>query len=143
MPTPFWVFDALHTALVRGRQTGGVYSISEVKSFPQTGPPPHIHLREDEDFYVLEGEFSFLLGGETIRAVAGDFVHVPKGTVHTYRNVGTAPARHLVVLTPGGFEEFFDAIARPAPDPDTPPAVDPALIAEAMELAPRYHLRFV
>jgi mannose-6-phosphate isomerase-like protein (cupin superfamily) len=77
-------------------------SVTELTAFPQNGPPPHIHLREDESFWVLDGEFSVLLGERTLTAGPGTFVHVPKGTLHTYQNIGTTPGRMIVLLTPGG-----------------------------------------
>ncbi len=69
--------------------------------------------REDESFYVLEGEFEILVGEDTISAGAGSCVHVPSGTLHTFKNVGTSSSRILGVLTPGRFEKFFlDSVLR-------------------------------
>ena len=66
------------------------------------GPPPHSHLNQDEDFYVLEGEFEFTASDRTVRGVPGAFVGVPKGVVHTFENVGEGVGRLLVVVSPAG-----------------------------------------
>jgi hypothetical protein len=66
---------------------------------PGGGPPPHIHTREKETFYVLEGNVEFLLGEQTVVAGPGDFVNVPRGTVHRFQNTGTATARIILIFT--------------------------------------------
>jgi mannose-6-phosphate isomerase-like protein (cupin superfamily) len=63
--------------------SGEALSVTELTAFPQNGPPPYIHLREDESFWVLDGVFSVLLGERTLTAGQGAFVHFPKGTLHT------------------------------------------------------------
>jgi mannose-6-phosphate isomerase-like protein (cupin superfamily) len=81
-----WLLGDLYTFKV----TGEALSVTELTAFPQNGPPPHIHQREDESFWVLDGEFSVLLGERTLTAGQGAFVHIPKGTLHTYK----IPAAH-------------------------------------------------
>ena len=66
------------------------------------GPPPHIHHTEDETIYVLEGEVTFRLGEVTVVGGPGDFVNVPRGTVHCFRNDGNEPARIVLTFTPAG-----------------------------------------
>ena len=74
-------------------------------------PPLHIHHNEDEGFYVLGGEITLFLPGEKVRLGAGDFLLAPRGVPHAYQ-VGDAPARFLVLSSPGGFEAFVrDAAA--------------------------------
>jgi mannose-6-phosphate isomerase-like protein (cupin superfamily) len=92
-----WLFGDLCTI----KFAGEALSVTEVKAFPQNGPPPHIHRREDESFWVLDGDFSVMLGQQMLTAGPGTFVHVPKGTLHTYKNIGRAPGRMIVMLTPG------------------------------------------
>ena len=103
-------------------------------------PPPHIHHREDETFYILEGEFSLLRGDQTFAATAGSLVYIPKGTLHTFKNVGISPGRFLVVITPAGFEKFFEEIGELATDKSSPPPFSPATVEKLMALAPRYNL---
>ncbi|WP_292808200.1 cupin domain-containing protein, partial [Nostoc sp. JL23] len=59
----------------------------------QAGPPLHLHRREDESFYILEGTFAFQIGDRTVTATAGWFITAPKGVPHSYKNIGTTPAR--------------------------------------------------
>jgi len=84
-------------------QTGGAYLLFEVTTRPDDGggPLPHVQHREDEAFYVLEGEYEFLVEGRTIRAGAGSLIYVPKGNLHAHKNVGDKPARMLISQTPG------------------------------------------
>jgi len=135
-----WVLGDLYTFKVVGDDTDRSFAMIEVQAQPQNGPPPHIHHREDETFYVLEGEFSFLHGDRTFTATAGSFVYIPKCTLHTFNNVGTAPGRVLVIITPAGFEKFFEEIGEPATDKSSPPPFNPATIEKLLALAPKYHL---
>ena len=83
-----WVLGELVTYKTTSEQTGGAYSLFEVMTRPGAGPPPHVHHREDESFYVLEGEFEFSGDEETLRVGAGSLLYVPKGTLHTHKNIG-------------------------------------------------------
>ncbi len=99
----------LITRKVSSEQTGGAYSLFEVAVEPKGGSQPHIQHREDECFYVLEGEFEFLIEVTRIEAGNGSLVYVPKGNLHAFKNVGTATGRMLVSQTPGGlYERFID-----------------------------------
>ncbi len=135
-----WVLGDLYTFKARGADTGGAVGVFEGLIYPQNGPPPHIHLREDESFWVLDGDFEFLKGDQSVRLSAGGFFHVPKNNLHTFKNVGGAPGRLLILLTPAGFEEFFFEIGEPVTDPSSPPPVTPETIQKLMALAPKYHL---
>ena len=110
-----WIWGELLTYKVPSQQTGGAYSLFEVTTQPGAGPPPHVQHREDESFYVLEGEFEFLDNGRTLRAEAGSLLYVPKGTLHAHKNVGEGEGRMLVTQTPGGlYEHFFEEVGKPA-----------------------------
>lgn len=100
-----WLLGMLITFKAVAEETGGEYSLYEETVPPQLGAPPHIHHRETEAFYVLEGEFEFIKGERTVRAGTGEFVHVPRGVVHGFTNVGEEPARFLAIVTPGGLHE--------------------------------------
>ena len=91
--------------------TGGAISIVDSVSPPQSGPPRHIHHDADETFVMLTGEAEFWLDGETRMLQAGESLFVPRGKEHTFRVAGNLPSRHLVILTPGGFEGFFSEMA--------------------------------
>jgi quercetin dioxygenase-like cupin family protein len=104
-----------------GEDTEGSYAIMENVSQPRQGPPLHRHTREDESFYVLEGEFVFEVDGERIPAGPGCSVYAPRGTAHTFQNAGNTPGRLLVVVQPAGLDNFFadlDAATRGRNEPE-------------------------
>jgi quercetin dioxygenase-like cupin family protein len=101
----FWGPGDMYTFLVTGEQTGGAYFVMEALVPPGGGPPPHIHRNEDETFYIVEGQCSIRLGGQTANAATGDFVNVPRGTVHCFRNEGTSTMRMILTFSPSGIEK--------------------------------------
>lgn len=106
---------------------------------PGGGPPPHCHTREEEVFYVIEGELTFTVDGKTIAGTPGSFVQTPRGTSHAFKNNSAAPARMLVQCTPAGFEKFMMEFATELPSPDAPPIpLSPAEIEKLQRLAPDY-----
>jgi quercetin dioxygenase-like cupin family protein len=114
--------------LAASADTSGVVTVMEtVKEPGDVGPPRHRH-SATETFYVLEGEMTFLVGEEVIRAARGTCLVVPGGLVHTMRNTGGTLARLLTVFVPGGLEGYFEAVSRlnPATDPATRAALDRA-----------------
>jgi len=109
-----WVMGVLVTYKIPSHRTGGAYALFEVATRPGAGPPPHIHHREDESFYVLEGEYEFLIGRDTLEVGAGSLLYVPKGTLHAHRGVGEGVGRMLATQTPGGlYERFFEEVGKP------------------------------
>ena len=109
------------TLLFTGENTGGAFSLLEQHMRPGTEPPYHIHEREDETFYVLEGHLSVMVDGIVHECRAGDSIFLPREIPHTFR-VRSEIARALVILTPSGFEKYFQAIGKPAVSLDPPPA---------------------
>jgi uncharacterized RmlC-like cupin family protein len=96
-------------------------------------PPLHVHNRDDETFYVLEGELSLFVGAERVSVGSGQAAFAPRGLPHSYR-VESEEARWLVIATPAGFESFVREVSEPAPAEQLPPAdrvQDPAALAEA------------
>ena len=132
-----WLLGDLYTF----KFSGEALSVTELTAFPQNGPPPHIHLREDESFWVLDGEFSVLLGERTLTAGQSAFVHIPKGTLHTYKNTGSTPGQDDRTADTGGFERLWEELGEPATQMTTPPPVDAGVIEKLIALAPRYHLQ--
>ena len=140
----FWGPGDHYTFLVTGEESGGAYFAMEALVPPGGGPPPHIHRREDETFYLLEGQIEFVLGDETITAGPGDFVNVPRGTVHCFRNAGTATARLVLTFTPAGIERFFEETLEPAPnEADGAPDNVEEVAARYVEASARHGLEFV
>jgi quercetin dioxygenase-like cupin family protein len=105
-----------YTFLVTGEESRGAYFAMEALVPPGGGPPPHIHTREDESFYLLAGQIEFLLGEQTVLAGPGDYVNVPRGTVHCFRNSGTETARMVLTFTPAGREKWFEETLERAPN---------------------------
>jgi quercetin dioxygenase-like cupin family protein len=123
-----WFIDNLATIKVFGQQTDGRAALLELEGPEGHMPPLHVHLDDDEIFYVLDGEFTFYVGDQKFRAVAGTTVLAPCGIPHTFR-IESATGRWLVIGTPGGFDEFVAAVGTPATAPiipDPPLAFDPA-----------------
>ena len=109
-----WVLGELLTYKIPSQRTSGAYSLFEITTRPGAGPPPHVHHREDESFYVLEGDYEFLIGGETLRVGAGFLLYFPKGILHSHKNVGEGVGRMLLTQTPGGlYEHFFEEVGKP------------------------------
>ena len=109
----FWLVDSLWSVLATADTTGGALSIMDQVMPRGSGPPPHIHPRLHEYFYLLEGDISYQLGDEVLSASAGAFVSVPATTVHGFA-VGSETARVLNLYTPGGFIEQISELGTPA-----------------------------
>jgi quercetin dioxygenase-like cupin family protein len=122
----------LFTYLVTGAESRGSYFTLLAKVQPNAGPPPHVHHLEEEQFYVLEGELTFSVGDQTFQVRAGDFVHIPRDTVHSFKN-GPAPSRLLITFSPAGIEGFFREVGEPVKDPSaSPPGVTEKTIARLL-----------
>ncbi len=98
------------TIKATGKDTGGTYAMIEMLIPPQGGPPPHIHSREIESFYILEGSLSFWLSDRKFSGSAGSLIIAPPGLTHTFKNEEDATVRVLLLITPAGLEEFFQEV---------------------------------
>ncbi len=132
----WWVTD-LYIAKRVSEDTDGAFTLFEVTAAPQSPPAPHIHHREDETYYILEGEFEFLDNERTFTAGAGSLVYLPKGRLHSHRNPADVPAKALVLYTPAGnIEKFVEDVSKPAADPASlPPPPEDADIERLVTLA--------
>jgi quercetin dioxygenase-like cupin family protein len=101
-----------HILKAVGADTNGAYTLIEVMVEPQVGPPMHLHQREVEAFYVLEGTFALQVGEQVLTGTAGWFMTIPKGIPHTFKNIGTTPARMLLLFVPAGIENFFEDLSK-------------------------------
>ena len=137
---PISVLGEIMDFKITGAETGGSLCAVEITSFPKGGPPPHIHGREDEYFYILDGHFSFLLGDQIVEADPGSFQYVPKAILHTYQNIGTKPGKMLVIVRPVGFEGFWLEIGKRMELGTVPSPPDAETIGRALALAPKYGL---
>ena len=129
-----WLGVHYRTILTTG-STNGAMSITDSVSPPNSGPPRHIHHDADETFVLLTGDSEFWLEGDRFTRGPGQTVFVKRGMEHTFRVVSDVPARHLVVLTPGGFEDFFAEMAAGQ-------LRIPEDMAEITRIAAKHHLTF-
>lgn len=102
------------TIKVSADESGGAVTVYESRrpAGDRGGPGEHVHHDAHELFYVLEGEWLFLIDGERHRAPQGTFIFVPKGTRHVFRNVGEREGRLLTTIMPGGLERYFEELSR-------------------------------
>lgn len=133
-----------YTFLATGEDTDGRYALWETVVYPDAGPPLHRHSREEECFYVLEGEITFQLDGERLVAGPGTFVHLPAGVAHGFRNETGRPARMLGQVVPAGLEKMFFEFGAPIADKNTPPPQPtPDDIARLVAIVPDYGIEIL
>ena len=139
-----WYNGALVTFLATGEDTHGRFALIEVVGRRANVPPPHIHHREDETFYVLEGEIVVSVGDRTIKGTPGTMIFFPRDVRHSF-TIESEHYRILILVTPAGFEAWFREFSVPAPAMTLPPANEPAYgeVQRMLEAAPRYGLEFV
>jgi quercetin dioxygenase-like cupin family protein len=139
-----WYSGHLLTFLATGEDTQGKFALIELAGRKGNVPPPHIHHREDETFYVLEGEMTFSADGRTIKATPGKMVFLPRDVVHSF-TIDSDQARILVLLTPAGAEGYFQECSVPAPAMTLPPAVETPYgeIQKMVAVAQKFGIEFV
>lgn len=140
----YWGPGDRYTFLVTGAQTNGAYFIMEAIIPAGGGPPLHIHHREQESFYLLEGTLDIILGEKKLKAATGDFVQIPRGMIHAFRNAGSATARMLLFFSPAGMDKYFEEVLDPVQNRSAaiPPITD-SLIARMVDAGPKHGIEFV
>jgi quercetin dioxygenase-like cupin family protein len=138
------VVGDVYRFLATGEDTNGRYALWEAVVPPGCGPPPHVHSREEEGFYVLEGEITFTVGDKRVVATAGTFANMPVGTPHSFKNEGDQPARMLISVAPAGLEQMFFEFGVPV-EQGAVTAAPPtkAEIEKLLEVAPRYGIEVI
>lgn len=133
------VVGDVYRFLATGEDTNGRYAMWEAVVPPGGGPPPHVHSREEEGFYILEGEITFTVGDERIVATAGTFANMPVGTPHSFKNESDRPAKMLISVAPAGLEEMFFEVGVPV-DQGATTAAPPTKgeIEKLLAVAPKY-----
>ena len=122
---------------IAGNETGAAFSIVEHPVQPGALVPPHVHRREDEYSFVIEGEVGARIGDRDLTAGPGGYILKPRGVPHTFWNAGATPARLLEIISPAGFERYFEEMAALIPAEGRPD------LEKVGELAARYDLAFV
>ena len=133
------VVGDVYRFLAVGEETNGKYALWEALVPPCGGPPPHVHSREEEGFYVLEGEITFFIGDQRLIASAGMFANMPVGTPHSFKNESGKPARMLISLAPAGLEKLFFEVGVSLPEgamTALPPTQEE--IERLLAVAPKY-----
>jgi len=102
-----WFSGDFYELKASAETTNGSLGFIDARVPPGNGPVAHVHNSNDESFYVISGALEMLNGDETFIAEAGDFVFVPRGTRHRFRNVGDEETHMVFLFTPGGIEELF------------------------------------
>jgi quercetin dioxygenase-like cupin family protein len=139
-----WYSGWLLTFLATGEETRGQFALMEQVARKGNVPPRHIHHREDETFYVVEGEMTFFVGDETIKATPGTMVFAPRDIAHSF-TIDSEQVRMLVMVAPAGAEGFFKECSIPAASMTLPPPAETpyAEIQKMMALAPTYGFEFL
>jgi quercetin dioxygenase-like cupin family protein len=138
--------DCLFSVLAGSEETGGRFGLMEMVAPKGREPSRHVHYRDDEGFYVLEGGITFYVGEETYEAGPGAFVFLPRGIPHTY-TFETDAVRALAIVAPGGIEGHFrdPRFSEPARtltlNPTVPP--DKAVLEELAEDLASYYTEIV
>ncbi len=117
-----WFTNNLMTLKATAQSTGGAYGLLESLAPAGSGPPLHVHHREDEAFWILEGTLTVRCGDQRFTASPGSYTFLPRDIPHTFVVEGDSPARILSICSPGGLEQYFVASGRPAESPGLPPA---------------------
>ena len=133
------VVGDVYRFLATGEDTDGKYALWEAIVPPGGGPPPHVHSREEEGFYILEGEITITIGENRLVASTGMFANMPVGTPHSFKNESSRQARMLISIAPAGLERMFFEFGVPLPQGATsaaPPTREE--IEKLLAVAPNY-----
>ncbi|GAB3557892.1 quercetin dioxygenase-like cupin family protein [Actinopolyspora lacussalsi] len=133
-----WLNGDVYSVKIGQEGSSGNLGLLEASVPPGGGPPMHNHTYEDEAFYIVEGELEIYIGDQTVIGRSGDFVFIPRNTMHGFRNKGLHTARQLLIFTPGGFERFFLETGRPAVPGVAVPHFQPSDNEHAIEVGRRY-----
>ncbi|HEY6569912.1 MAG TPA: quercetin 2,3-dioxygenase [Candidatus Limnocylindrales bacterium] len=137
-----WSLGGRFTIKADSDLTEGRLALVEALAFRTTEPPLHVHHREDEAWYVLEGGMTFYVGDSVEVARPGSFVYAPQGLPHTF-TVDVEPTRVLVLATPGGFEHFALELGEPAADDQPPSNLLPPLPEVVGPVGARYGIEVI
>jgi mannose-6-phosphate isomerase-like protein (cupin superfamily) len=137
----YWFFGMLAEVKASAADTGGMYTLLEITAPPGLQTPLHVHYRDDEGFYVLEGSVTIEVGDQTVELTAGQHAFGPRNIPHRF-TVGPDGAHMIWVLTPGGFDDFVDEVSVPADTPTVPPA-SVAPPEDAAEIVLRHNMELL
>ena len=132
------------TILLDGDATGGAFALFDYVTDPGGSLPLHVHEREDEAFYILDGRFEFQIGDRMVVAEPGDFLVAPRGVPHVFRNLEDRPARKLSIVWPAGLDRFFLEVGQPVTGTAASPSTSEHLsIPGFAEVVAKYGMRML
>jgi len=134
---PLRVGDGEIIVKISSGDTGGAYTVFEGHTPPLAGPPLHIHYDQDESWYIVSGHYRFEVDGETIVAGPGDTVFAPRGSRHTFQNIGKETGTTITTVVPGGLDLFFQEVSAAGPQGSAPD------MTAVLPLFDKYNLRLV
>jgi quercetin dioxygenase-like cupin family protein len=137
-----WFLATRMTIKATAQTTAGALGVVEWRAAPGFSPPLHIHHREDEAFWLLEGAMTVLCDGQLFEASTGSFIWLPRGRPHTFRVEGDTPVRGLLLSTPADHVGFYAEGGHPAQD-DSIPQFDPRDLPRLHGLYAKYQLEDV
>ncbi len=141
-----WAMGSLFEGLVSGPETDDQMGAALVTQPPGVATPLHVHSREAEAFYLLEGSMTYRAGQDIFRLSVGDFIYLPRGVPHAFRVTGAAPVRYLALTVPGTLLGLYDEVGMPAserriPGEDGLPMAEE--VARWNTIGPAYGLKVV
>ncbi len=138
----WWYIGHLMSLLVTSKETGGKYALLRATERRGLEPPPHTHTREDETFLILKGEVTYTVGGQTFNAKEGDVMFLPKNIQHSFK-IQTETLETMILLNPGGLENYFVEMSKPAEELQLPPMPQgPPDIKKLIATASKYGVKF-
>ncbi|QEC54529.1 cupin domain-containing protein [Flavisolibacter ginsenosidimutans] len=138
----YWYIGHLMSLLVTSKDTNGRYALLRATERRGLEPPPHTHTKEDEAFLILEGEVVYTVGNQTFHAKEGDLMFLPKNIQHSFK-IQSEKLETLILLTPGGLENYFVEMSNPAEKLQLPPMPQgPPDIKKLVATASKYGVKF-
>lgn len=138
----WWVYGDKDIIKVASEETGGTLTFMETVIPPHAGPPLHIHHRENEAFYVLDGDIKVVDNDREFQVTTGAFVFMPQESVHRFENVRDVPSTILLFFVPGGFEGYLMEMGEPVVEGQPPPS-GPIDFEKAARIGPKYGLEII
>jgi quercetin dioxygenase-like cupin family protein len=141
-----WAMGSLFERLLSGRESRGALDVSLVTQPPGIATPLHVHTREAEAFFVLEGTLLYRAGEQLHELTVGSFIYLPVGVPHAFRTTGRKPVRFLGLVSPAGLMDLYEEVGLPARERRLP-GTDGRTVDEEIprwnEIGPRYGLEVV
>lgn len=138
---PVWAMGSLFEMVLPGAASGGELAVMRVRQPVGIATPLHRHTAESEVFYLLGGQLDYEAGGELYHLSAGDLIWLPRSVPHRFRIRGDEPADILALTVPGGLDDLYRGVGRPADERDLPAAYPPdEELARWRDLGPQFGL---